>query len=142
MRPHNTHSYTLSVCSVSLSWLPITIVLAMVLLFLVLLTRLGTTNPYHTDCLMFTNIYISTICLSTFLPPTCFSVISVNCISCVTIFFFLLLLFSFCSCCFIVFLAVAIDLIVHHIGEILATTNSAQHSNTVRVAASSMKRDH
>ncbi|XP_017113917.1 uridine-cytidine kinase isoform X2 [Drosophila elegans] len=37
---------------------------------------------------------------------------------------------------------VAIDLIVHHIGEILATTNSAQHSNTVRVAASSMKRDH
>lgn len=91
MRPHNTHSYTLSVCSVSLSWLPITIVLAMVLLFLVLLTRLGTTNPYHTDCLMFTNIYISTICLSTFLPPTCFSVISVNCISCVTIF---------CCCCF------------------------------------------
>ncbi|KRK04575.1 uncharacterized protein Dyak_GE23468, isoform C [Drosophila yakuba] len=55
---HNTHSYTLSVCSVSLSWLPITIVLAMVLLFLVLLIRLGTTNPYHTDCLMFTYIHI------------------------------------------------------------------------------------
>ncbi|XP_017849393.1 uridine-cytidine kinase isoform X2 [Drosophila busckii] len=38
---------------------------------------------------------------------------------------------------------VAIDLIVHHIGEILAATNIAQqHNNTVRAAASSMKRDH
>ncbi|EDW83412.1 uncharacterized protein Dwil_GK22830, isoform A [Drosophila willistoni] len=37
---------------------------------------------------------------------------------------------------------VAIDLIVHHIGEILAATNNAQHNNTVRIAASSMKRDH
>ncbi|XP_023162234.1 uridine-cytidine kinase isoform X2 [Drosophila hydei] len=37
---------------------------------------------------------------------------------------------------------VAIDLIVHHIGEILAATNIAQHNNTVRTAASSMKRDH